>query len=636
MLLDPRIYSNNIAVLKRCHPDLYRLLEQSPPNQRFEIIPTDMEGIYNIRDKIKQVDYYNSHNPIADVESALLSLKLRNTRIALFLGMGLGYEILYYVNRMLKQQSTNFLIIVERELEIFKAALQTVNLAVILENPAVKLFIAQNDNQLFASFYDCLMADRKIVLIKTVNSVYHPSALIINQAYYQGVIKLLEDAAQLLIDSYGNSPLDTMVGIEHMLANLQEIVNNPGINLLFDKFKGKPGFVVASGPSLSKNGHLLKQIENKALIVCANSTLRLLINMGVKPNLVAVLERFPAVVKLLDGFRREDVEEVYCVACPVIPPEAFAAYAGPRIITYRDYPQFDWLEVDRGNIKIQYSSGNMAFKIAQILGCDPIVLVGQDLAFSPQGHTHAYGNPGTEDGKAEYVFTGGGNLIEVKGNNEPTVLTNQAWYQCIRGYELDIAACNCTVINSTEGGAYIKGTQLKPLQESITKYAGAPFFPQRIIKESLQGFQGEKCRDELLQIAVKLDATINNIEKVISLCRQGEDYSQQRERCLEELVKRGLDLREFINQIPLFQERVASFKNEIFQEQNIRDIFSQVVQPYDLTHYINLFAIPNQFFNAVEADREAIRLETAWFELVLELAKVCHQSLLGARKKIRN
>ena len=35
--------------------------------------------------------------------------------------------------------------------------------------------------------------------------------------------------------------------------------------------------------------------------------------------------------------------------------------------------------------------GNFAFSIAQYLGCDPIILTGQDLSFPPTGATHVDG-----------------------------------------------------------------------------------------------------------------------------------------------------------------------------------------------------------------------------------------------------
>ena len=80
----------------------------------------------------------------------------------------------------------------------------------------------------------------------------------------------MKDAGSQQILHFGNDPYDSLIGIENMLANLDEIISNPGINLLYNKFAGKPAIVVATGPSLNKNKHLLKGMENKALIVAAD------------------------------------------------------------------------------------------------------------------------------------------------------------------------------------------------------------------------------------------------------------------------------------------------------------------------------------------------------------------------------
>jgi hypothetical protein len=132
-----------------------------------------------------------------------------------------------------------------------------------------------------------------------------------------------------------------------MLRNINTIINNPGVNLLKDKFKGKPGVVVATGPSLNKNKHLLKGLEDKALLISCDATLKILLAMGVKPHLVTSLEREMAVVQLFEGIQKEQVEDVYLAACPVVYPEVYQTYPGPNIVIYRRFDHFKWLQLER-------------------------------------------------------------------------------------------------------------------------------------------------------------------------------------------------------------------------------------------------------------------------------------------------
>jgi hypothetical protein len=75
----------------------------------------------------------------------------------------------------------------------------------------------------------------------------------------------------------------------------------------------------------------------------------------------------------------------------------------------------------------------------------------------------------------ETVFRDGGEIIEVMGNDGTPIKTNEAWYQCIRGYEVDLAEYKGTCINCTEGGALIAGARVMPFKEAIVAYLGNVF-----------------------------------------------------------------------------------------------------------------------------------------------------------------
>jgi len=85
---------------------------------------------------------------------------------------------------------------------------------------------------------------------------------------------------------------------------------------------------VATGPSLNKNIHLLKGLENKAVICAVDASLRVMRRHNLKPHLVTSLERVLPTAKLFEGLTKEDVEGVYLSACPVIRPETYANFPG--------------------------------------------------------------------------------------------------------------------------------------------------------------------------------------------------------------------------------------------------------------------------------------------------------------------
>ena len=74
---------------------------------------------------------------------------------------------------------------------------------------------------------------------------------------------------------YGNDPYDSLLGIKFTLRNIPTIIDYTGIADLKDVFKGKPGIVVASGPSLDKNVKLLEGLREKAVICAADGSVKI-------------------------------------------------------------------------------------------------------------------------------------------------------------------------------------------------------------------------------------------------------------------------------------------------------------------------------------------------------------------------
>lgn len=625
------IFKQNMAALYQHYPELAKRVEELKDTNRFKLQDTRLKGVYSIYDRKTNCSYYSIQDPINDVRKQLEALKLKNTKLALFLGFGLGYELIYYLQKMLRAQDTLYILVIEKEIELFKLAMQNVNLVNIISNKGITLIIGQDEAMLFPMFHEYLIYGERITLIKAVNPVYMQSSLIINKEYYLQAMKAFREAGIQGIQHYGNDPYDSLIGIENMLANLGEIVKNPGINLLQNKFAGKPGIVIASGPSLNKNKHLLKGLEDKAVFVCADSTLKILNDYGIKPHLVASLERIPPTVTVMTGFAAEDVDEVYYAACPVVPPGAYEVYPGPRIIVYRNFRHFDWLGIKRGTLKILYSSGNMAFKLAEALGCDPIILVGQDLAFSRDGYTHAEGYLMGEKQGAYFQRQ----AIEVMGNDGQPILTEASWYSCIKAYEMDIANCQARVINSTEGGAFLQGSIVMPLQESLSQYISEPFYPRRKIKEFLNVFTKKDIEDDIVEVKRKIEDTIIDMEEVVELCRQGLAVCTKYKGKLQNALRFDEGCEKIAAELPKIRTKVFKARENIFYKENVREFFFHVIQSYAIRHDIERHSIPGRSGDINRATVETILMQEEWYAVIGDLASICIVSLRKAYEDLK-
>lgn len=625
-----KIFYQNMLALQECYPEMVDMLKDLPDNHNYEILKTSTH-LPTLRAKAENILYYDPIDPLKDVEKQIAALGLKNTRLAVFLGLGLGYEALYFMEKIASVQKTSYILIVEKDPHIFIAALKTVNLVPIITNRRVKLMVGVRECDLYKEFRNYLAEDSKYIFTRAMKPVYHLSALKFYKEYYLKVIRDLKESATHQILNFGNCPEDSLIGIENMLDNLDEIIKNPGINHLFGKFTGKPAIVVATGPSLNKNKHLLKGLGDKALIVSADASLKILIDMGVKPHLVTSLERMMPTVKLMEGFKVEDVEDVYYAACPVVRKEAYEIYPGPRVIVYRQFDHFKWLGIEKGMLNIQLSAGNMAFKIAESLGCDPIILIGQDLAYSRDGRTNAAGTTYGER-QAGYLVQ---DTLEVMGNDGSPIITNKTLYSFLKGYELDVAQYQGTCINSTEGGAYINGTRVMPFQEVINKYIHESFKPLETIKLHLKKpFSAEVERD-YKKVLKLIDKTAADMREIISNCREGinvyEAYKQELEQCLADPG----NIENLIDKLPKIEEDILGPKRRCGKIHSTFQLFLQhVIQSFHIKFEMEVVTIPEKHDNDHLSLVEILLKQAEWYAVIGDLANICLNTLLQAKGKL--
>ncbi|MGK0469234.1 motility associated factor glycosyltransferase family protein, partial [Clostridium sp.] len=189
-------------------------------------------------------------------------------------------------------------------------------------------------------------------------------------------------------------------------------------------------------------------------------------------------------------------------------------YSGRKIF-YKDNDFEDITEellgIEVDTLKQGGSVAHVCVSIAEYLGCNKIIFIGQDLAYTnnkyhAESAKHNEQNVISEDDKYLYVD-------DIYGEKVPTTMILD-FYR--KNMELMIAANeNITFINSTEGGANIKGTLVMPLMESIHKYS----YKEDIYKNTEYILNGES--------QVNKQAVIDNIVKILQSIKTIEDICKK-------------------------------------------------------------------------------------------------------------
>ena len=287
------------------------------------------------------------------------------------------------------------------------------------------------------------------------------------------------------------------VWLDCLFANLLQLPGRVPAERLNRWARGRPAFVVAAGPSLRKNAALLRQVGNRGVILAVNTSLAALESVGVRADLVVVLESLD-VSRQLVGLDLNG-------GCP----RAVALTANPRLFKH-EAPVFPFVEaVDyfapfalRAGFDAPISAGgsvaNSAFALARALGSRAITLVGQDLAYS-EGEAYA---PGTIFGQMRVELTGGMarlSNLEAKAaiaascpqidntREQERVVEVRAWgdrgtvwatdsFNYFRSMFEGLAERveGISLTNATEGGARIEGFAERPLAAVVDELPAAP------------------------------------------------------------------------------------------------------------------------------------------------------------------
>lgn len=229
--------------------------------------------------------------------------------------------------------------------------------------------------------------------------------------------------------------------------------------------EGYPAVIISAGPSLDKNIQVLKLYKNRAFIICVDVALNAALKNGIVPDVVVSVDSH---VGRVAGIPDEEYSTIPLVADLCCCKKYVSDYKG-RIF----YSGFDTLYLNSilkpyGRIIECLETGgsvaNSAFSLARQLGFETIILIGQDLSY-PNNKLHASNTieneediDATKDSKYFYVESvDGGRVI-----TEKNMSLYRVWFEdVIKG------ATDLRVIDATEGGALIHGTEIMCLKDAL-------------------------------------------------------------------------------------------------------------------------------------------------------------------------
>ncbi|MBU0486128.1 MAG: DUF115 domain-containing protein [Proteobacteria bacterium] len=478
--MPPDYFIRNLALLKKHYPVLWRKLTEEPPQSKGELTvsPQGDPNLWISDEDGKEVFLHHVENPTMEVGQFLKLVPEKATGFVAFLGMGLGYAPLAFVA---ERKHISRMVIFELDEAVFVQAMRAMNLSPLIANPRVELVVGAEP--------DLAKILNQFIAALTLESIYtleHVGAFALHPA---GYTKLRDDFFQFAnaMNVGGNTTVAFGQSfVENRFRQLSSIRHDAMFGSLHDAFAGVPAILVAAGPSLDKNIHLLAQAKGRAVIIAVDAAIPALIAHGIVPDFVASIDPQPITYEKYADYAAEGLLDVSLIC----PPWVIC-----KVPKYLQVSQVYWM-FSQGNMEKWLNSllgGHLMFAGAStvahlnlyasiILGCSPIVFLGQDLAFTDGGDHVGHTVLSNQDAILKSVEQNH-DLRQVKGAMGGMVLTNRSFVGMIRTFEAIISGHPGDYVNATEGGAHLEGTTVLPLSEVIERYCQSEVNVGRVLNE---------------------------------------------------------------------------------------------------------------------------------------------------------
>src|SRR5690606_37456288 len=204
----------------------------------------------------------------------------------------------------------------------------------------------------------------------------------LNPAYFEQSRAWVKELTAFASTSINTLVINGKRTAENIARNLDWYLKTPSLDRLKDQYAGKPAIIVSAGPSLRKNKHLLTDARGRAVIVAVQTMLQPLLEMGVEPNFVTSLDYHDICTRFFE--KLPPSLSTHLVAEPKASPAIFSLFPGAVSLLGNDFADglLRELNLQKARLRSGSTVAHLAFSLAEHLGCDPIIMVGQDLGFS--------------------------------------------------------------------------------------------------------------------------------------------------------------------------------------------------------------------------------------------------------------
>lgn len=583
----------NLNVLSKKQPQLAETIRSLENNKSVSLGQNDSGSTdlkLNLADG-KHHWYYGGD--CVEISRELLSrLEFKNPRIVIFLGFGLGLHVRAYLKN--PHPLNREVLIIEEFLPVLRAAFEVTDFSEMLSNPCVQIITGSDREILKRMLGDYFSKAGRVRFANAIEYVPLKPALAISQKYFQDIQAILPQAIGHQYNLFFGDPYDGYVGTASLLKNRDRLIHMPALDQAKGLFAGRPGIVIAAGPSLKDSLPFLKEIQDKAVLAVCLTALPLVLEHGITPHIWLDNERSPDDSARFEKYAQISKKHIF-VATPHVYEDSLKANGVCKAYALSNV-QSRWLPLPGEVLSFGHSSAHFSFAILERLGCDPIFLVGQDLTYGESG-SHASGIADESQRFMMNLKENNAKVIQVDGNSGNKVATNIFWHSYLKSLSEELVPRHkgkvYHVINATQG----------------VKIAGT----ERINPADLPQFIQTQCEDIVIKLTEKL--TSPSQEEISRRLKLGAERVKIAKQALQEMAKISEEfallcksmryatefvLRDWAKAEPLYQvflhkteiyfDRLKHAEGNLEEKLAYEELFFGIVQGFTIRYFIEYFS----------------------------------------------
>jgi len=482
---DPNpVLEANLKAIARRDPALADRIRDAAPAP-IDFAPSKAGPLWGALDAAgRPLALASKYDPDAEADKLVAAIDHQKTACTVVLGFAMGYHAKRAFDGM---KGTGLLIVHEPDLGLLRAVLGRVDHSAWLGAEQVLLCDDTVDRAALTGKIERLSA----LVTQGTQLLTHPASRRLHGEALGSFAQMVTDILAYCRTNVATALVNASRTCRNLAANLGPYAAGATVNELHNAAQGFPAVLVSAGPSLVKNVGLLRDpaVRDNVVVIAVQTALRPLLDRGIRPDFVTALDYSPICTRFYEGL--PELPDVTLVVEAKANAAILDAYPGPTRVCHA--PWLDRLLGEHARPIVPMKPGatvaHLSLYLAQHLGADPVMMIGQDLGFSDG----LYYAPGTAVHRVWSAELNPFNTIEMmewqrivrmKGNlsrhediHGQPIFSDEQMVTYLKQFERDFAelkALGRTIIDATEGGMPKQHTRVMALADALAAHATRP------------------------------------------------------------------------------------------------------------------------------------------------------------------